>query len=165
MVVRPAVDRRKSTTDFKSAAEVEMIGGWMGGREKKSMPMESRYNIFSWKLASWGGDREGISGGLGGFGGREMEVLVEEMAGKWRFLWREREGKLGVLEGNLLGLGRELVVVTAAVAVAVVREKWRVYCMLVGISTCLDGEKCFPPGLSCTYCNAWSVLIISSTLQ
>lgn len=149
MVVRPAVDRRKSTTDFKSAAEAEMIGGWIGRREKKSMPMESRYSIFSWKLESWGGDREEISWGLGGFGGTEMEVLVEERAGKWRFLWREREGKVGVLEGNLLGLGRELVV-----AVAVVRDKWRVYCMVVGISTCFDGERSFPPGLSCTYCNA-----------
>lgn len=42
VVVRPAVDRRNRTTDFKSLAEAEMIGGWVDRREKKSMPIESR---------------------------------------------------------------------------------------------------------------------------
>ncbi|PON31718.1 hypothetical protein PanWU01x14_367520 [Parasponia andersonii] len=47
--VNPAVEVTKSTVDLISDSGEERIGGWSSIRERKSMPMESRYSIFSSK--------------------------------------------------------------------------------------------------------------------
>lgn len=80
-----------------SAREAETTGGWTVTIERKSNPIESRYNNFFWNWEGAGvvrgcGVTEGDFRVLGGFGGTEM-VVLEENAGKWRVLDREMEGK------------------------------------------------------------------------